>query len=101
LASVGNLRIVWVTVDISRCGGWVRWHKNLPNLPAVAYQAKSLGKSHCDGSDMPTVVPTIAQIATVGKIDAKSWQNLPNLDNQFLHPWMWYSTDCHIKMADF
>jgi hypothetical protein len=40
------------------------------NLPAVAYWVKSLGKSHCDGRDIPTVSPTIAQIATVshGKI---------------------------------
>jgi hypothetical protein len=32
------------------------------NLPAVAYRAKSLGKSHCDGRDMPTVAPTTAPI---------------------------------------
>jgi hypothetical protein len=55
------------------------------NLPAVAYRAKSLGKSLCDIPDMPTVAPTIARIATVGKVEAKSWQNSPNLDNQFLH----------------
>jgi hypothetical protein len=33
---------------------------------------------------MPTVAPAIKQIATEGKVEAKSWQNLPNLDNQFL-----------------
>jgi hypothetical protein len=59
------------------------------NLLAVAYRAKSLGKLRCDGCDMPMVSPTIAQIATVGKVDAESWQNPPNLDNQFLHGWMW------------
>jgi hypothetical protein len=32
------------------------------NLSAVAYRAKSIGKSHCDGPDMPTVAPTIARI---------------------------------------
>jgi hypothetical protein len=42
------------------------------NLPAVADWAKSLSKSHCDGRDMPMVAPTIAQIATVGKVMAKS-----------------------------
>jgi hypothetical protein len=35
--------------------------------------------------DMPTVAPTIARIATVGKVEAESWQNPLNLDNQFLH----------------
>jgi hypothetical protein len=62
------------------------------NLPAVAYRAKSLGKSHCDGRDFATVAPTIAQITTVGKVEAESWQNWLNLDNQFLHRWMWYRT---------
>jgi hypothetical protein len=63
------------------------------NLLAVAYRAKYLGKSSCDGRDMPTVTPTIARIATVGEVEAESWQNLPNLDNQFLHRWIWFSTD--------
>jgi hypothetical protein len=40
------------------------------NLPAVAYQAKALGKSRCDGRDMPTVSPTIVQIAKVGEVEA-------------------------------
>jgi hypothetical protein len=71
------------------------------NLPAVAYRAKSLGKSHCDSRDMPTVAPTIARIATVSKVEAESWQNPLNLDNQFLHRWMWYSMDCRFKTADF
>jgi hypothetical protein len=63
------------------------------NLPAVAYRAKSHGKLHCDSRDMATV-------ATVNKVEAKSWQNLPNLDNQLLYLWMWYSTDCRFKTAD-
>jgi hypothetical protein len=71
LTSVGNSRYVWATVGISRC----------------------------DGRDMPTVTPTIPQIATVVKIEAESWQNPPNLDNQFLHRWMWYSAD--LKTVDF
>jgi hypothetical protein len=41
------------------------------NLPAVAYWAKPLGISRCDGGDMPTVVPTIVQMATVGKLEAE------------------------------
>jgi hypothetical protein len=43
------------------------------NLPAVAYRAKSLGKSRCDGRDMPKVIPTIMRIVTVGAVEAKSW----------------------------
>jgi hypothetical protein len=38
---------------------------------AVAYLVKSLSKLHCDGRDMPMVAPTIAQIATVGEVEAK------------------------------
>jgi hypothetical protein len=53
-----------------------RWH--------IAHQAKSLGKSRCDGRDMPTVAPTIARIATIREEESVSWQNPPNLDNQFL-----------------
>jgi hypothetical protein len=54
--------------------------KTRQNLPSVAYRAKPLGKSHCDGRDMPTVASTIMQIATVGKVEAESWQNPPNID---------------------
>jgi hypothetical protein len=61
----------------------------------------TVGKSRCDSRDMPTVAPTIARIATVGKVVAESWQNPLNLGNQFLHRWMWYSTDCRFKTADF
>jgi hypothetical protein len=46
---------------------------------------------------MPTVAPTIAQIATVGE----SWQNLPDLKNQFLHLWIIYCTDHSFAMGDF
>jgi hypothetical protein len=74
--------------------------KTRQNLPAVAYWAKSLCKSGCDGRDMLTVAPTIARIATAGKVEAESWQNPPNLDNQFLHRSMWYSTDCRFKTAN-
>jgi hypothetical protein len=78
--------------------GRIKIHQN---LLAVAYRANSLGKSCCDFCDMPTIAPTIARIATVGKVEAESWQNLPNLDNQFLHRWMWYSMDCSFKAPDF
>jgi hypothetical protein len=50
---------------------------------------------------MLTVAKTIEQIATAGEIDAESWQNPPDLENQFLHRWMWCSTDCRFKAADF
>jgi hypothetical protein len=43
----------------------------LQNLPAVAYRAKSLGISRCDGRDMPMVAPAFARIATVGELDAE------------------------------
>jgi hypothetical protein len=64
------------------------------NLPAVAYRGKFFGILRCDGLDMPTVAKTIERIATVGEIDAESWQNPSDLENPFLHQWMWYSTDC-------
>jgi hypothetical protein len=38
-------------------------------------------------------IATIAGIATVGELEAESWQNPPDLENQFLHRRMWYSTD--------
>jgi hypothetical protein len=88
-----------------------RWHitdgteKNRQNLLALAYRAKPLGPtvgiSRTAQRDMPTVGPTIEQSATVGKLDAESWQNPPNLVNQFSHRWMWYSTDGYFKSADF
>jgi hypothetical protein len=71
------------------------------NLAAVAYPAKPFGISHCDGRDMPTVTPTFVQIATVGELEAESWQNPPDLENQLLHQWMCYSFDCCFKTADF
>jgi hypothetical protein len=43
--------------------------KSHQNLLAVAYQAKSLGKSRCDGRDMPMVAPTITGIVT--EVEAK------------------------------
>jgi hypothetical protein len=39
---------------------------------------------------MPTVGQTIARSATVGKLEAESWQNPPDLENQLLHLWMLY-----------
>jgi hypothetical protein len=53
------------------------------NLPAVAYPAKILGISRCDGPDMPMVTPNIERIATVVEINAESWQNPLNLEKQF------------------
>jgi hypothetical protein len=34
---------------------------------------------------MPMVTPTIVQMATLCELEAGSWQNLLNLENQFLH----------------
>jgi hypothetical protein len=71
------------------------------NLPAVAYRAKSLGKSLCDGCDMPKVAPTIARIATIGEFEAELWQNPPDLENQLLHLWMLYCTDRSFATGNF
>jgi hypothetical protein len=62
------------------------------NLPAVAYRAKSLGISRCEGHNMPTDAQTIARIATIVELEANSFQNPPDLENRFLHRRMWYST---------
>jgi hypothetical protein len=106
--NVGNIGTkVGATVGISRpsqrdmpnrfeAGSKIR-----QNLPAVAYRAKSLGISRCDGRDMPTVAPTFVPIATVGELQAESWQNPPDLENQFLHRWMCYSLVCCFKTAGF
>jgi hypothetical protein len=71
------------------------------NLPAVAYRAKPLGISRCDGPDIPAVAPTIVRMATVGELEDELEQNPPDLENQFLHRWMCYSMDCCFKTADF
>jgi hypothetical protein len=78
-----------------------RWHiadgteKTRQNLPAVAYRGKPLGLTvgilWTAQREMPTVGPTIAQSATVGKLDDKS--NPPDLVNQVSHRWMWFSTE--------
>jgi hypothetical protein len=49
---------------------------------------------------MPTVSPTIAQSATVGKLDAELWQNPPDLVNHFSHRWMCNSMDYGFKTTD-
>jgi hypothetical protein len=55
------------------------------NLPFVAYRAKPFGILCCDSRDMPTLAPTCVQIDTVDELQAESWQNLLDLENQFLH----------------
>jgi hypothetical protein len=78
----------------SRNGLGDRWHiaagieKTPPNSAGCAYRAKPLGISRCDILDMPTVGPTIAHSASVGKLDAESYQNPLDLVNQFSHRWM-------------
>jgi hypothetical protein len=50
----------------------------------------------------PHYMPTdIARNATVREVEAESQQNPPDLENQFLHRWMYYSTDCRFKTANF
>jgi hypothetical protein len=50
---------------------------------------------------MPTVGQTIARSATVGKLEAESWQNPPDLENQLLYLWMIYCTDRSFATGDF
>jgi hypothetical protein len=83
-------------IDLKPAPGKIR-----QNLLAVAYRAKPFGISHCNARNMPKVAPTFVRIVTVGELQAKSWQNPPNLENQFLHRWMCYSMGCCFKMADF
>jgi hypothetical protein len=75
------------------------------NLPAVAYREKPLGQtvgiSQTSQCDMPTVGQTIARSATVGKLEAESWQNPPDLENELLHLWMLYCTDRSFATGDF
>jgi hypothetical protein len=78
LAFVNVWATVWAYHAVTTGSGHI---KICQNLPAVANQLKSLGKSRCDGRDMPTVAPIIEQIATVGKVEAESWQNPANLDS--------------------
>jgi hypothetical protein len=93
--------MVGATAGILRCDGRVGSYKNPLKSAAVAYRAKSLGKSRCDGRDMPTLAPTLARIATVGELEAESWKNPPDLENQFLHLWMLYYTDRSFATGDF
>jgi hypothetical protein len=65
----------------SRNGLGDRWYiataqkKTHHYLPAVAFRAKphgpTVGKSRTSQRDMPTVSPTIAQSATVSKLNAE------------------------------
>jgi hypothetical protein len=50
---------------------------------------------------MPTVSQAIARSSTVGKLEAESWQNLPDLENQLLHLWMLDCTDRSFATGDF
>jgi hypothetical protein len=76
---------VWATVGISRTAQ----EKTCQNLPAVAYRGKPLGPtvgiSRTAQHNMPMVGPTIVLSAIVGKLDAESYQNPPDLVNQFSH----------------
>jgi hypothetical protein len=92
---------VWATVGISRTAQ----KKIRQNLPAVAYRGEALGPtvgiSRTSPRDMPTVGQTIARSATVGKLEAESWQNPPDRENQLLHLWMLYCTDRSLATDDF
>jgi hypothetical protein len=37
----------------------------------------------------------------INLLEAESWQKLPDLENQFLHRWMCYSTDCSFMTGNF
>jgi hypothetical protein len=57
----------------------------MPKSAGCGLWAKSLGKSRCDVRDMPTVAPTIARISNGGELEAELWQNMRDLENQFLY----------------
>jgi hypothetical protein len=87
---------------ISHCDGKVRSYKNPPKSGGCGISGKVPWQIALWGPRYANVlVSNIARIATVSKVEAQSWQNPPNLDNQFLHRWMSYSRACHFKMADF
>jgi hypothetical protein len=74
---LANRAMVGVTVGISQSSqrdmptDFKPGHSKIrQNLLAVAYQAKSLGISWCDGRDMPTVAPAIVQMAKVSELEA-------------------------------
>jgi hypothetical protein len=60
--------MIWATVGISQPAQ----KKTCQNLPAVVYRAKPLVISRYDVRDTPMFSPTIAQSATVGKLDVES-----------------------------
>jgi hypothetical protein len=92
---------VWATVGIAQTAQ----KKICQNLLAVAYRGKPLGPtvgiSQTSQRDMPTVSQAIARSSTVGKLEAESWQNLPDLENQLLHLWMLDCTDRSFATGDF
>jgi hypothetical protein len=71
------------------------------NLPAVAYCGKPLGPTVGISRTSQCDMPTIAQSATVGKLEAELWQNPLDLENQLLHLWMVYCTDRSFATGDF
>jgi hypothetical protein len=84
--------MVGATVGISRCDGRVGFIKTR-RLWHIAQSPLA--------NRAVTVAPTIARIATVGELEAESWQNPPDLENQFLHQWMVYCTDLSFATGDF
>jgi hypothetical protein len=71
------------TLGISRWDDRVGSYKNPPKAAGCGISGKVLGKSRCVGRDMATVAPNIARIATVGELEARSWQNPPDLKTLF------------------
>jgi hypothetical protein len=56
----------------------------------------------CDGRDMPMVAQLLCEVPThASRLDAGSKQNLPDLENLFLHRCMRYSTDRSFETDDF
>jgi hypothetical protein len=70
-------------LGISRNGLGDRWHILARTEKKPAKICQPLGISLCDVPDMPTVSPTIARSATVGKLDAESYQNPPAGESDF------------------
>jgi hypothetical protein len=76
----------------------VRRKNKMANVFNLRHCLYDLGISQTPQCDMPR---DFARYAKVGEVDAKSWQNLPDLENLFLHRWMRYCTDHSFEMANF
>jgi hypothetical protein len=85
----------------SRNGLGNHWHmadateKNSPKSAGCGISRKD------PWADRWHIVDVTARSAIVGKLEAESWQNPPDLENQLFHLWMLYCTDRSFATGDF